>query len=73
VEDNDTAGERWGVVVETEEQLLCGGGGFMIRPWRMEEDDGRGGTLGCSLFFLFLAGLNPNFNPTLYSYQKKRG
>jgi hypothetical protein len=45
------AGERLGMVVEAEEQLLCGGRGFTIRPWRMEVDDRRGSTAGCSLFF----------------------
>ncbi len=28
---------------------------------------------GCSLFFLFLAGLNPTFNPTFYNPTINRG
>jgi hypothetical protein len=40
----------------------------------MEVDAGQGsaGPAGCS-FFLFLAGLNPTFNPTLYNPTKNRG
>jgi hypothetical protein len=33
-------GEIRGVVVEAEEQLLCGGRGFMVRSWRLEVEDG---------------------------------
>jgi hypothetical protein len=53
-------------VVEAEEQLLCGGGGFTIRSWRMEVEDGR-----AALFIFFLGGVesylksylaNPNIN-----------
>ncbi len=76
-EDND----GWG------EAGRSGGGGgatavrwrrrnsFTIRPWRMEVEDGRGGPgpAGCSFLFLFLAGLNPTFNPTLYNTTKNRG
>jgi hypothetical protein len=40
------AGERRGVVVEAEEQLLGSGGGFIVRSWRMEVEDGRGGRAG---------------------------
>jgi hypothetical protein len=36
------ADERRGAVVEAEEQLLCGGRGFMLRSWRMEVEDGWG-------------------------------
>jgi hypothetical protein len=53
------ASERRGAVVEVEEQLLCGGGGFTIRSWRTEMED----RWGCS-FFHFFAGLNPTSNPT---------
>jgi hypothetical protein len=56
-------GKRQGMVVEAEEQLLCGGGGFTIRSRRMEVED-RPGRQGCS-FFLFLVGLNPTLNPTV--------
>jgi hypothetical protein len=62
-----TAGERWGAVVEMEEQLLCSGGGFTIRSWRMEAEDGQAG----EFIFSFLGGVesylesylaNPNTN-----------
>jgi hypothetical protein len=53
------AGERWGVVVEAEEQLLHGGGGFMVRSLRLEIEDEQGKAGGQDrvfIIFLFLAG-----------------
>jgi hypothetical protein len=47
------AGKRRGVVVEVEEQLLCGGRGFTIRSWRMEVEDGQVGVF----IFSFLGGV----------------
>ena len=55
-----TAGERQGMVAEAEEQLLCGGGGFMVRSWRLERAGQAGRAGGCSLFVLFFAGSNPS-------------
>ncbi len=46
---------------------------FTIRPLRMEEDDRRGGTGWGIHFFLFLEGMNPTFNTTLYNPTKNGG
>ncbi len=65
------AGERRGPVVEAEERLLCGGGGFTIRSWRMVVEDRQGGRTGVFIIFSFLDGvesylksylLNPTIN-----------
>jgi hypothetical protein len=50
------AGQRQGVAVEAEEQLLCGGGGFMVRSWRLEVEDrqGRAGGPG-GVFIIFFS------------------
>jgi hypothetical protein len=37
---------------------------FVIRPWRMEVEDGQSGQAGVIIIFLFLAGLNLTLNPT---------
>ncbi len=47
------AGKRRGMVVEMEEELLCGGRGFTIRSWRIEVEDGRAGVF----IFTFLKGV----------------
>jgi hypothetical protein len=62
-----TAGKRQGVVVEAEEQLLCGGRGFTIRSWRMEAEDVRAGVfifsfLGRVESYLESYLTNPNIN-----------
>ncbi len=38
-----------------------------IRPWRAEVDDGQGVAGWGVHFFLFLAGMNSTFNPTIYN------
>ncbi len=62
------------MVVEAEEQLLCGGGGFMVRSWRLEIEDGRnraGGPGGVFIIFAFLGGVESYLQSyPLQSYQK---
>ncbi len=53
-----TAGKRQGVVVEAEEQLLCGSRGFMVRSWRLEIEDRWGGQAGRGVhYYFFLVGV----------------
>ncbi len=68
------AGKRRGMVVEAEERLLCGGGGFMVRLWRLEVEDrwGGAGRLGrVFIIFSFLGGVESYLQSyPLQSYQK---
>ncbi len=54
------AGKRRDVVVEAEEQLLCGGGGFMVRSWRLEWGRRAGGVF---IIFSFLGRVESCHNP----------
>ncbi len=63
------------MVVEAEEQLFYGGGGFTIRSWRMKVEDGWGGQAGVLIIFSFLGKvesylksylLNPTINKTVH-------
>jgi hypothetical protein len=63
------------MVVEAEERLLCGGGGFMVWSWRPEVEDGQDGVdrLGRMVFIIcsFLGGVESYFQSyPLQSYQK---
>jgi hypothetical protein len=68
-----TAGERRGVVVEAEEQLLRGSRGFMVRSWRLEIEDRWGWRARLFIFFSFLGGYNFTSNSTLYNPTINRG
>ena len=59
-----TAGKRQGMVMEVEEQLLYGSGGFMVRSWRLEQ--GRRARR-VFIIFSFLGRVESYLNPTLYN------
>ncbi len=66
------AGKRRDMAVEVEEWLMCGGGDFMVRPWGLEIEGGRGGQAGVILFFPFLGRVESYLQSyPLQSYHKQ--